>query len=248
MIYEIDIATRDVEDRITRIREGAWFLQWALIYLPNVPKPLNFDGALQFSQVYARYSNRMSYHAEQFIKNLKDIQNVLSVKVEVDQEVFMSTHDSLFFDFDAFIASAKTLVEGNIRERARHLDPWLHTAFEQLATVHFQNFVDPFLAPFRNEILHVNNFGSSLYSQLSLRNDGQVIHVSMKPVFGTFQDRSVDLIGVFCKTFEQMENIFCQVAGCILAHFFSKWGAPHNPAEVFADKSIDLTYFKIPNI
>lgn len=241
MNYNLSINIDDHKKRVIRMKDGAAILFSIPAFCQNSPKQIKFDDVFQFTHIFARYTNRLCYFANNY---LFEIEKLISSDLhipEAGKELLLCYGDPIYFEFDAFVTFSKSIVENNIVKRANKLNHKVVEIFNKSAQIHFDNFINPFLNELRDEIVHINEFGSTLQSQISLKNNNNLIEIKMLSIFGAYYD----LIEVFGVIFEQMEIIFRDVSSSIISHYIEEWGKLINIDRLMQDKSIDLSYFKI---
>ena len=90
------------------------FLPSFINHCPNHPKQYSFTEIDILKVNFCRYTKRTMYYAELFTNSFNKINTDLKCKYENrDKEFFTIIPDDIFFDFDAFIFSCKSIVDSN---------------------------------------------------------------------------------------------------------------------------------------
>ena len=184
---------------------------------PNEAKLMDID---VMKVNFCRYTKRTMYYAESFIEHLNKIEIDLRTYHNDKGNTFMAMiPDDIFFDFDAFVFSCKSIVEGNMMARSKGFHPSVKNAFNEYAESTFHRFVKSYLTPLRDEVVHLNNFGSAISSMAGIKNDK--LHIR---AFNYTDD--FELQKVFETILIEMTSIIKNVAVFIMLHECNLWGFP----------------------
>ena len=170
---------------------------------------------------FSRYTKRTMYYAENFINKLIEIKTQLESREDLkgQSEIMIVIQDDIFFDFDAFVFSCKSLVEGKIVERSKKFHPKVKDQFLKFAKKTFGSFIKGYLTPLRDEVVHINNFGSASGSMVRIKDN----KISIKAF--DFSEE-LELQKVFDKILNEMSNIITEIATTIMYHECYLYGFP----------------------
>jgi len=197
------------------------------IFSRNVPTgDLPVDQADYLFLIFSRYSLRALYHADLFLHNYEKITCLNRTELSEGQEVGVPAPDHIYFDFDAFMISCKSVMESNIVKRANSLEQKLIPVFIQIAEKAKASIIDPWIKPIRNECIHLNTFGTSIGSMawIKMQNDSLVIRLISN--YKTFHGERAELTELFKIILNGFLDICWKVSGIFLAHAFIKYEAP----------------------
>lgn len=124
-------------------------------------------------RVLGRQISKTLYHARQFVSiATKFLGAQLARIVEANDSIGESAAsfgtlapDSVYFEFDAFVLAARGILEKNIYKRINaNMGQPRTAAFQKAATAVRTRLLSPLLKLIRDEISHLNNFGTSIGS------------------------------------------------------------------------------------
>ena len=218
------------------------------IFSRNVPTgDLSVDHADYLFLIFSRYSLRALYHAELFLHNYEKITCLNLTELSKDQEFGIQVPDHIYFDFDAFVISCKSVLEGNIIKRAQNLEKRLIPVFLQIAEKAKASLIDPWIKPIRDECTHLNTFGTSIGSiaLIKLQNDTLIIRLNSN--YKTFRGKQAELTELFKIILNGLIDICWKVSGIFLAHAFIIYDAPQkNICYNHSGFSVSLSEIEIP--
>jgi len=197
--------------------------------------------------IFSRYSLRALYHADLFLHNYEKITCQNLMELAEGQEIGVRVPDHIYFDFDAFVISCKSVLESNIIKRAQSLEQRLIPVFLQIAEKAKASLIDPWIKPIRDECAHLNTFGTSIGSMawIKLQKDSLIIRLDSN--YKTFRGKRAELTELFNIILDGFIDICWKVSGIFLAHAFSKYGAPQkNICYNHSGFSVQLSEIEIP--
>jgi hypothetical protein len=206
-------------DTISKNKGLADFLLNFALNCPNHPKSYKMLDIDIMKANFCRYTKRSMYYAENFMKTLGKIENDLKTRYDFKSELMTVISDDIYFDFDAFIFSCKSIVEGKIMERSKGFHSSVKNDFNNYAKSTFNRFVKSYLTPLRNEVVHLNNFGSAIGSMAWIKNNK--LHIR---AFDYSDD--LELQKVFTTILTEMTSIINKVSVYIMLHECELWGFP----------------------
>jgi hypothetical protein len=142
-----------------------------------------------FELLVQRYSLRMLYHAKNFVNKILKILKDNESKIQHNNTIGFQIGPEVYFEFDAFLYSCKSIFEKNIKNNGlQYFTQNRKKAFSQIAQDAYQKFVSKTLSTLRNEAVHLNYFGTSV-SQVILITDHEgektvKLHTTFKDVNG----------------------------------------------------------------
>ncbi|MCK5170986.1 MAG: hypothetical protein KAQ75_14000 [Bacteroidales bacterium] len=208
-------------EQIRKLKGLADFTSAFHLNCPNYPNQKILSDIDILKLNFSRYTNRTMYYAENFNNKLIEIKRQLENREDLkgQDEIMTVIPDDIFFDFDAFVLSCKSLVEGKIIERSKKFHPKVKDKFFKFAKKTFESFVKNYLAPLRNEVVHINNFGSASGSVAWIKDN----KISIKAF--DFSEE-VELQKVFDTILKEMSKIITEIATTIMYHECYLYGFP----------------------
>lgn len=240
----------ETEKKIQEMKSAVFFLQNAFINCPKFPK----DGYILSNAeilifMFSRYTLRMLCYAEKFLSSINKVKSNFRFPDTKDNTIMTPVDDAIYFHFDAFIFSCKSICERNMIDRAQGLHPKVKPLFEKKAKELYDNFIKPILQDIRDEVVHLNYFGSSTGSIAEVTKTDTDIDMKFKTAFYLLHGKDIELIDTFNMIFQNMEKLFIDISGLLLLHLFYKFGLPEKNITVNATGiPVDYSYFKIPGI
>ncbi|MBL6447624.1 hypothetical protein JMN32_15000 [Fulvivirga sp. 29W222] len=196
------------------------FVQSFVLSCPNHPKEHQLATIDQLKYNYCRYTKRTMYYAENFVMNLESINDKLSKHPDFSTKEFITAiPDNIFFDFDAFLFSCKSLVEGKVIERGKEFHSQVLNKFMKYSKKTFNQFIQTYLNPLRDEVVHLNNFGSAIGSMVHIK-DGDIMIKAFD-----YSDE-MELQKVFNEILTNMSDIIKNLAQFIVLHECHHFGFP----------------------
>ena len=159
--------------------------------------------------------------------------------------------DGLYFDFDAFLFSARSLVDiemakkikrGINRESNKQLKEELGKRFGGITTETLKSFI-PLIDKYRNEVTHTKQFGSSIGSMVNKLPSGEIL---VQTDFTDNEGKMENLANVFIKIFDGLVPIVLDIFNLFRDYYTTKYGelpksAPkYNNRGVVIDINIDF--------
>jgi len=189
------------------------------------------------------------YYALNVTRRLLNLQTYLLRDVAVGQSVLVPIDDEVFFDFDAFVFSAKSIFSGTILEASKSLHDEVQPLFREMASRAKRELLDPMLDVIRNAVVHLNNVGSGFGSTAMLTNAGDSWKVEIRTAFHTTDGRDVELIALFLYLLGKTSGFVMEALGLLLLHVFLKFGKPtRNVGYVSGGVEVRLSDFRIPGM
>ena len=208
------------DDQVKRSACIAMYLRFHDVELPNRPSDhlLNEIDVMKIN--FSRYTLRTMYFAEQTIEWLKKVLHDLNSRSKPSDNDFMtSIDDRIFYYFDAFVLSCKVLTERNINDKGRQ---HFHSSIRDKFARYVDNDIMPFMLnyanPIRNEIAHLNAFGTSLGSMLRVQGSSIAIVTMYSP--------ESNLIILFDEVLSATSKIVFDIAQFIMIHDCELYGYP----------------------
>ena len=192
------------------------------------------DELFKFYMNFTRYSERCLYFAENVLKKMGEIEAMQKQNAISPGENYLTGVESdVWFEFDAFVISAKSIFEGNIIKWSKNLETECNARLDEIAKEYKKSFIDPFLVKIRDEVIHINNYGSALGSLADFDSQGKLI--SLRSGFYTIDNKNMDLIELYfaildtiCKLIDKtyrimLDNIIL-TTGEINSKLKTNWG------------------------
>lgn len=188
---------------------------------PNFPNEYTYDDVDILRENFCRGTKRAMYFARNYINELEKIEEQIEriAPLSIDSTSMAHIEDNIFFEFDAFVFSCKSILEENMLKRAEKLNPIIKSDYLKYSKNVYDKFIKNYLAPLRNEIAHLNNSGSSSASTVRVKNGKSEI-LSFKNFGG------LDLREVFEKIFININQIIRDITSFLIHHECLKFGFP----------------------
>lgn len=218
------------------------------IQCPNHPREYTASEADQLILVFCRHSLRTLYYAKNVLDHLLNLEAIQD-DADIGHVIVVPVRDEVFFDFDAFVFSAKSIFSQTMLKRADALHKDAAATFRQLAFQAKRNLIDPLLNNVRNEIVHLNVYGSSIGSVAMLTNLGDRWGVQIFTTFYTGDGKEVDLIELFLQIFNPTQQLIMQILSVFLVHLFKNYGKPEKDLRYVSDGGeIRLSDYPVPGV
>lgn len=205
-------------DLINEIRDFTDFVSSNFLSCPDHPTYWESTNVDKLKSNFCRYTKRTMYYAENFVNHVQEVKDDISTKHNLNVDFLgVVISDKCYFDFDAFIISCKSLLDKNFVKLSADFNPKIKTSFNKFAKNINQNFIEPILKPIRDEVVHLNQYGSSIGSIAHIKNG----KISIKAFYN-----NQDLESLFYTTLLQMNGIIGAIGTAILQHECLTFGFP----------------------
>jgi hypothetical protein len=221
------------------------FVQFSMMNFPNFPKVYTFTDVDILILNTNRYSKRMFYFCERFLKILSE--TISKIYPSENRSLSVRIDDDIFFDFDAFIFSCKSIFEESAIKRAKKFKPKIRSMFEELTNETYLKFIKPYLLNIRNEVVHLNNFGTAIGSFIQINVKDHKYGFKLKCNYKDNSGNELDLISIFFYILDNFINVIQKLLGIYLLHYIETWGTPENNIELnIFGQEISFNDFNIP--
>lgn len=180
-----------------------------------------------FELLIQRYSLRMLYHAKNFITKvlqfIKDKEN----KVPRNDTIGFQIGPEVYFEFDAFLYSCKSILEGNMKDKGKlYFSKNRKSRFTQFALTAYQEFVSDFLTPLRNEAVHLNYLGTSISQMIFITDCDGEKKIKLHSTFKTSSGQELNLIEIFTSLFQLSNDVLNKIILLVIEETIDKLGMP----------------------
>jgi hypothetical protein len=172
---------------------------------------------------FSRYTKRSMYFAELFLYLVKkEIDAIRKRLADSNKKGKVITHvsDEIYYNFDAFVMSAKSIVEGGIAKKARKLQPPVWDEFEKFSKPKFDGFIKNYLAPCRNEVVHLLSQGSAWHSSAYVDEERNIFFRGFK------LKKEDELLNMFETILNEMSEIIDKVCRLLMENTCLLYGYP----------------------
>jgi len=240
----------NISESIKKMKSAATFLMSAFTQCPKFPKEMYIlTDADILIYIFSRYSLRMLYYAENYLQRIAKLQFDVRFPNIKEPTIKTSIGDEIYFDFDSFVFSCKSICEGKIIERSKYLHPDVKPLFDKKAEELHRTFIEPILNKVRHEVVHLNYFGSSFGSMAEITRKEDGYDIKIQTTFYTLDGKNIDLNEMFNILFINMEKLFIDISGLLLLHLFKTFGVPEKNVKFDASGiPIDYSYFNMPGV
>lgn len=221
------------------------------IHCPSFPREGHTFTPLELAiLLFTRHVSRNLYFAKNFTNKLLVVVEK-SKKFKNGTNVGFPIDDRLYFDFDAFLFSARSLLDiemaekikrGINRETNKQLNAELRKRFYGITTETLNNFIQ-LIKKYRNEVTHSKQFGSAFGSMANKLPSGEIL---IQTDFTDNEGKMENLANVFIKVFDDLVPIVLDIFNLFRDYYTTKYGEPSKPdikyncGGVVIDISIDF--------
>jgi hypothetical protein len=229
--------TKLQRDTINRNKCIAFILSNFYCYCPNLPEKLPTGGSEMMRMKFSRYTARTLYYAESFLNKYDEILRTKRGKAQIS----LADLDPLYFDFDAFIFSISSMLDGNILQpRGKYLHASLKEPWLEIVSGIKEYFKEPFLDSIRNEVVHLNELGTAIHPQTSYKNN--------RDQFFTNHSTTQDLVALFKDFLGMVTPIINDISTLLIRNDCEKFGYPTKDIIFqYFDCSIKASHFIVIN-
>ncbi len=236
---------KDDEQRIKDIKAKIIFVQNSISFYPNIPNEYELNDADEMILIFERYALRALYFAEEFIQSINDVMNIKINSRPQNENYATNVDNKIYYMFDAFIVFSKSIMEGNIIKRSKKLNPLSKEYFDKIVLYYNNIFIKKELNIIRDEIIHLNKWGTSLGSIAYFNCNHELTGIMSNYINKSGQ--KIDLIMLYSNILNKMINVIDEIMGIFIFEYFVRFGVPDKNYEmVIADKIITFENFKIP--
>ncbi len=179
-----------------------------------------------FEILIRRYSLRMLYHAKNFIKILLEFVKMYSDKIPENGTIGIPIDLDIYFEFDAFLYSSKSVFEKNILTKGRsYFSKEQKTIFLKIAKVAHQNFISNFSTKFRDEAVHLNYLGTSISQVAFMEGLQGRKNITLHSTFPK-NGQELNLLEVFETLFSLSNEVLRQIVLLVIKEYIARYGMP----------------------
>ncbi|RHX83924.1 hypothetical protein [Leptospira stimsonii] len=197
--------------------------------------------------IFVRHLTKMIYHAENFISFVD------RAKVEITQRSNQSNSgdritfnfdsgfstiipDSIFFEFDSFVLTARTILDKNIHRRfQREFLDRRKSSYNQLAQDVNLYLLKPLLKIIRDEVTHLNHHGTSFGSIANFKLREDQWEMTIYSNF-TIDGRRGDLIFIFGYILRSINKFVREIIHLLRDEVLERFGQPNEKAVLISGK------------
>lgn len=196
----------------------------------TVDKNQNTDRLIEpFELLFQRYSLRMLYHAKNFINKVLTILKDNESKIQHNNSIGFQIGPEVYFEFDAFLYSCKSIFEKNIKDKgSQYFSKDRKNAFSQIAQEAYQKFVPKTLSSLRNEAVHLNYFGTSISQMILITDREGEKTVKLHSTFINDNGQELNLMDLFINLLQLSNDVVQKIITLVIEEIISKFGAPNN--------------------
>ncbi|MFC1770039.1 hypothetical protein ACFLZI_03185 [Nitrospirota bacterium] len=181
-----------------------------------------------FEMIIQRYSLRMLYHANNFITGLLDIAESNIDKVPVNDKLGFQIGPNIYFEFDAFLYSCKSIFEENILNKGKqYFRDDRKARFIEIAKASHDGFIKNMLLDFRNEAVHLEYWGTSISQVILIGNRDGKIDLHLHSTFKNASGDEFNLIDVFMRLCSESCRVLRDIFTLVIKEMISKHGTPN---------------------
>lgn len=239
----VDIAKK-LKQQIETTTAKIDFMENHMTYCPDHPYEYTHTKADVLISNICRYSKRTLYYASLFSQNLNNILGNIGSVDDKNLPIMIPISDKIFYDFDSFVFSLKSITEGDLLKKSKSFDKQHCELIFKYARKVKDEFIVPYLKPVRNEIVHMKHYGTATGSMMQISD---INDISIKCNYRNLENEQLDLISLFIFFFNQTIEIIETLIGIFISYNFKRWGIPTEDA-TFNSRGIKLKHsdFSIP--
>lgn len=198
-----------------------------------------------FQILIPRYSLRMLYHAKNFIKNLLEFAKKHDEKISENGTIGFPIDLDIYFEFDAFLYSSKSLFEKNMLTNGKiYFSNEQKIKFIEIAKEAHKNFIYNFLKPFRDEAVHLNYLGTSISQVALVECDHGRKNIILHSTF-RINGRELNLLEVFETLFSLNNEVLKKIILLVIKEYITRYGMPK---KLDVEYHVGQTKFKISDL
>lgn len=180
-----------------------------------------------FELLVQRYSLRMLYHAKNFITKVLQFVKDSENKVPQNNTIGFQIGPEVYFEFDAFLYSCKSIFEENIKNKGvLYFSKDRKSGFMQLARTAYQRFVSNFLSILRNEAVHLNYLGTSISQMILVTDRDGEKEIKLHTTFKTSNGQELNLMEIFVTLFQLSNDVIKKIIMLVIKETIDKLGMP----------------------
>lgn len=230
--------------RINHIESKGKYIQFSLHFLPQFPRN-NYEltDTDKTIQNVIFYTSRAFHFARSYLNRLNITLNNFNHPISLKTKY--AIENEISYEFDAFVIMSKSILEGNTHKKISFPNPKLLAYFNTFKKHKFNNFVKTFLTPVRDEIVHLNNMGTSWGNFIEFKNLEKTkfkitsYHKVKSKPYEDLHDLFLELLEELLKTLDELFSIFH-------THYILTFGNPkENLILNIGEEKIGLNNFQI---
>ncbi len=202
-------------EKYERVLDDIYHLEDLINFIPmlsiacTVDNEQNTDRSIaNFELLVQRYSLRMLYHAKNFIIKVLQFVKENENNVTKNNTTGLQIGLEVYFEFDAFLYSCKSIFEQNIQKQGLlYFSDDRKSTFEKISQSAYERFISNFLRPLRNEAVHLNYLGTSI-SQIIFITDGEgKKEIRLHTTFKDKNGQELNLMEIFIALFQLSNDV-----------------------------------------
>lgn len=212
-------------------------------FCPNFPKAeYRLTETDMTIHTFTRHLLRVYYHSTNFINFISKIHTEilkqhrpasalnnqssnLSEKENSSESFGTMVSDDIFFEFDAFIYSSKSIFEGKMHKRLKNIFKTDASEYNELSERIFSSTIRPVLMFIRNEVVHLNRFGTSFGSMAHVEKTDNGWKISL-PSNYSMNGKQADLIELFLLIFDNINRFVGEIITMLSETIYAEFGMP----------------------
>lgn len=222
------------------------FILFSLTFLPQFPKS-NY-GLTETDKTIHNiifYTSRAFHFARSYANHLETILDNFDDSIKLKTKY--AIENKITYEFDAFVTMSKSILEGNSQKRINFSNQKLQKHFKHFAKGKFNNFVKIFLTPIRDEIIHINNMGTSWGNSIEFQNFERT-KFKITSYHRIDSKNFNDLHELFLKVLEGLLQTLEELFSIFFTHYIISFGKPNENITIqVGEEKISLNNFQILN-
>ena len=247
MICGVKFFMDQIKNQIELIEAKAAYLSSCLpVMCPNYPKERACDGFDRFILVFSRSLKRYCYFLKLLLNTIdSETSKIIDKDFNNEQEFMSVISDDIFFIFDAYLFSCKSLFEKNIYLSNNNISGDLATKLVVIGKDYNKGLFHKILGFMRNEVTHVNAYGSSIGSMIHIKNTASELNYSIPTEFTDDKNKRLCLIVISSNIWQLAQPIISDIFDIICTETIRRYGVPSKDTEYhWGESSVKLSDFK----
>jgi hypothetical protein len=222
-----------IKNQIGMVEAKAAYLSSCLpVMCPNYPKERACDGFDRFVLVFSRSLKRYCYFLKMLLNKIDTETSKFTDKDLNNGQDFMSViSDDIFFIFDAYLFSCKGIFEKNIYRSNNNISDDLAKKLAEIGQEHKSQSLFKMLRIMRNEVAHLNAYGSGIGSSIHIKSVANESNFSIPTEFTDENNERLCLISISTNIWQLVHSIISDIFNIIFTETIRRYGIPRNDSE-----------------
>ena len=217
-----------ITKQIEQIEAKAAYLGTCLpLMCPNHPKERTCDGFDRFVIVFSRSLKRYCFFLKSLIDKIdKEVSIILSRDSISKQDFATKISDDVFFILDAYLFSCRSLFEKNIYFKNNNISRGLAKKLGIVGSNYETGSLHRILKSMRDEVTHINVYGSGIGSMIQFTNTAQGLKHSIPTEFTNDKNERLCLSLITTDTWQMAHPLISDIFDIVYTETIIRYGTP----------------------